>query len=239
MPPPMRRSTISMNRQRCASTIATCCSGTAASPVSTIPSWRALIEAKAAGIASAGHPCRSASEPAIPSCRWPIPEAPSIGAWWPSRRIPTWPPICRSWRAASSPIRPNSASFIAHVMLDGKTSEQRRGARDERPGGAPQSADPAGPGRARRPATTGSCRAMVRGPDHKWGQFPRDAQPALDDDRFEALVEMDMDAIEDRRGQPDPDGSPSCGWTIASRTSRCGPTAGSTARSAIAGSRKG
>jgi hypothetical protein len=38
----------------------------------------------------------------------------------------------------------------------------------------------------------------VRGPDHKWGLFPREAQPALDDDRFEALVEMDMDAIEDR-----------------------------------------
>ncbi|MBA4097516.1 MAG: patatin [Rhodospirillum sp.] len=92
---------------------------------------------------------------------------------------------------------PDSATFMAHVMLDGKTSSD-----------------------AAKPVTNGPVvrlnpliqpvlasrdgrdywilPRMVRGPDHKWGQFPREAQPALDDDRFEALVEMDMDATEDR-----------------------------------------
>jgi patatin-like phospholipase/acyl hydrolase len=92
---------------------------------------------------------------------------------------------------------PDSATFMAHVMLDGKTSSD-----------------------AANPVTTGPVVRLnpliqpvlatrdgrdywilpraVRGPDHKWGQFPREAQPALDDDRFEALVEMDMDATEDR-----------------------------------------
>lgn len=91
---------------------------------------------------------------------------------------------------------PDAASFIAHVMLDGKTS-----------------------GSAADPVTTGPVVRLnpliqpvlasrdgsdywilprnVRGPDHKWGEFPRDARPALDDDRFEELVEMDMDAVED------------------------------------------
>ncbi|HET6160773.1 MAG TPA: patatin-like phospholipase family protein [Dongiaceae bacterium] len=92
---------------------------------------------------------------------------------------------------------PDAASFIAHVMLDGKIS-----------------------GNAARPVTTGPIVRLnpliqpvlasrdgsdfwilprtVRGPDHTWGQFPRDAQPALDKDRFEALVKMDMDAVEDK-----------------------------------------
>ena len=92
---------------------------------------------------------------------------------------------------------PDSATFMAHVMLDGKTSSD-----------------------AAKPVTTGPVVRLnpliqpvlasrdgrdywilpraVHGPDHKWGQFPREAQPALDDDRFEALVEMDMDATEDR-----------------------------------------
>ncbi len=86
---------------------------------------------------------------------------------------------------------------MAHVMLDGKTSSD-----------------------AANPVTTGPVVRLnpliqpvlasrdgrdywilpraVRGPDHAWGQFPREAEPALDDDRFEALVEMDMDATEDR-----------------------------------------
>ncbi|HJT13946.1 MAG TPA: patatin-like phospholipase family protein [Dongiaceae bacterium] len=92
---------------------------------------------------------------------------------------------------------PDSATFMAHVMLDGKTSSD-----------------------AADPVTTGPVVRLnpliqpvlsirdgrdywilpraVRGPDHTWGQFPREAAPALDDDRFEALVEMDMDATEDR-----------------------------------------
>lgn len=92
---------------------------------------------------------------------------------------------------------PDSATFMVHVMLDGKTSSD-----------------------AAKPVTNGPVVRLnpliqpvlaardgrdywilpraVRGPDHTWGQFPLDAQPALDDDRFEALVEMDMDAIEDR-----------------------------------------
>lgn len=92
---------------------------------------------------------------------------------------------------------PDSATFMAHVILDGKTSSD-----------------------ATNPVTTGPVVRLnpliqpvlstrdgrdfwilpraVPGPDQKWGQFPREAAPALDDDRFEALVEMDMDAVEDR-----------------------------------------
>jgi predicted acylesterase/phospholipase RssA len=92
---------------------------------------------------------------------------------------------------------PDSATFMAHVMLDGKTSRD-----------------------AASPVTSGPVVRLnpliqpvlstrdgrdywilpraVRGPDHKWGLVPREAQPALDDDRFQTLVEMDMDATEDR-----------------------------------------
>ena len=78
---------------------------------------------------------------------------------------------------------PDSATFMAHVMLDGKTSSD-----------------------AANPVTTGPVVRLnpliqpvlasrdgrdywilpraVRGPDQKWGQFPREADPALDDDRF-------------------------------------------------------
>jgi hypothetical protein len=91
---------------------------------------------------------------------------------------------------------PDAASFIAHVMLDGKIS-----------------------GDAADPVTTGPVVRLnpliqpvlasrdgrdywilprnVRGPDHKWGQFPRDAAAALNEDTFEELVKMDMDAVED------------------------------------------
>jgi uncharacterized protein len=92
---------------------------------------------------------------------------------------------------------PDSATFMAHVMLDGKTSSD--------------AANPvtAGPVVRLNPLIQPVLASRdgrdywippraVRGPDQTWGQFPREAQPALDDDRFEALVEMDMDATEDR-----------------------------------------